>query len=353
MKAATMDIRVALATRDICKHFPGVQALDHVSLELREGEIHALVGANGAGKSTLINILSGYFPPDSGQILLNGVPETFHSSGESLRKGIATVHQEIDIAGGLTVAQNIFLGNERTFTRFGLIRRRQMNEAAACALGQLGIQIDPATPVRRLSTGGQQLVMIASALVRKAKVMIFDEPTSALSGHEIDNLFRQIKELKNSGVSVIYISHYLDDICDIADRATVLRDGKMVGVLDLKECGKLDLIRLMIGHDVKEASKTRSWASSEEILRVSDLSTRDGKVSGVSFRLNRGEILGLFGAIGAGRSELAKAIFTGDRLAAGAVYLRGDEDLQLGCERSPGERNRLFSRGSKGRGPAS
>jgi ribose transport system ATP-binding protein len=338
--------RVALATLEISKHFPGVQALDRVSLEVREGEVHALVGANGAGKSTLINILSGYFPPDSGQIVLNGAPVSFHSPGESLHKGIVTVHQEIDIAGGLTVAQNIFLGNEKPFKRAGFIDRRRMNAAAADALGQLGIRIDPATPVRRLSTGSQQLVMIASALVRKARVMIFDEPTSALSGREIECLFSQIRELRRSGVAVIYISHYLDDICEIADRATVLRDGKMVGVLDLKDCGKIDLIRLMIGHDVQEVQRSRSWATGQEVLRVDGLSTRDGRVGGVSFTLFKGEVLGFFGAIGAGRSELARAIFMGEGVAGGEVFLDGQrianrdarDALQRGIVYSPEDR---------------
>ncbi len=333
---------VALATKDICKHFPGVQALDHVSLELWGGEVHALVGANGAGKSTLINILSGYFPPDSGEIMLGGASVLFHSAGDSLRQGIVTVHQEIDVAGGLTVAQNIFLGNEKPFRRFGLINRRRMNDEAATILGQLGIDIHPAVEVRLLSKGSQQLVMIASALVRKSKVMIFDEPTSALSAREIESLFARIGDLRMAGVGVVYISHYLDDIFEIADRATVLRDGKMVGLLDLRNSSRQDLIRLMIGRDVTETRKTSSSVKSGTILTVRGLVTKDRKVNGITFSLRRGEVLGFFGAIGAGRTEMAKAIFMGDKLVEGEVLLNG-KSIRNGDARQTMRRGIVYS----------
>ena len=308
---------------EIRKTFPGVVALDGVDFELRRGEVHILLGENGAGKSTLMKILSGAYQKSAGRVTLDGAEVEIRNPAHAQGLGISTIYQEFNLVPHLSVGENIFLGREPRGWP-GLIDRRAVNRQAAEVLGRLGLKLDPRRPVKGLRVAEQQMVEVAKALSLDARVLIMDEPTAALAEHEIQDLFAAIRGLQEKGVSVVYISHRMEELFEIGDRVTVLRDGRSVGTFDVKGTNKFELIRLMVNRDLTELFPKERAARGEEVLRVEDLTTRGG-LDGVSFSLHKGEVLGVAGLLGAGRTELARAIFGLDKLERGTVRIKGRE----------------------------
>ena len=320
---------LVLEATGITKSFPGVKALQGVALGVRRGRLHALLGENGAGKSTLMNILAGVLPPDTGEIRLEGRPVRFRSPREARDAGISIIFQELNQIPDLSVAENIFLGREPV-NAAGLIDFDRMHRDTAALLAGLGLDVDPRRAVGTLRVGEQQLVEIAKALSLQSKVLIMDEPTSALSEQEIEVLFRIVADLKQRGVGIIYITHKLDELPRIADDITVLRDGQFVATRPFAGLERQDMIRLMVGREWSGADVRPPATPGDEILRVTDLSLPhprrpgDFLVKEVSFTLRRGEILGLFGLMGAGRTELLETIFGRHAATAtGSVHLAG------------------------------
>jgi rhamnose transport system ATP-binding protein len=310
-----------LRTQAISKSFPGVQALDSVDFDCRRGEVHALIGENGAGKSTLMKILGGIYHPDAGELnYKDGRVETFsphHAQGI----GIALIHQELSLLPYLSVAENIFLGREPR-RRFGLVDYRAMEAQAAQLLKQLGSAINPRLPVYRLPPAQRQLVEIAKALSLKPEVIIMDEPSSSLAEEELQRLFEIIRLLKAGGVTVIYISHRLEEILEIADRVTVLRDGRKIGVISIENATRENLIQMMVGREIEVLAAHAQKPAGEVIFEVNGL-TRAGAFKDIHLALRRGEVVGMAGLIGSGRTELARALFGADRVDAGTVILNG------------------------------
>ncbi|HWW76078.1 MAG TPA: sugar ABC transporter ATP-binding protein [Pyrinomonadaceae bacterium] len=310
-----------LQMHQIRKTFPGVVALDGVDFELRRGEVHILLGENGAGKSTLMKILSGAYQKTAGTVTFGGDEVEIRNPAHAQALGVSTIYQEFNLVPHLSVGENIFLGREPT--RLGLIDRRAVNRRAAEVLNGLGLKLDPRRPVRGLRVAEQQMVEVAKALSLDARVLIMDEPTAALTEHEIKELFAAIRGLKQKGVSIVYISHRMEELFEIGDRVTVLRDGRSVGTFDVKATDKFELIRLMVNRDLTELFPKERAERGEEVLKVEGLTTRGG-LKDVSFSLHRGEVLGIAGLLGAGRTELARAIFGLDKVEAGAVHIRGE-----------------------------
>ena len=306
----------------IDKTFPGVHALDQVSLEVRKGEVHALMGENGAGKSTLMKVLTGIYTKDAGTIVYEGREVCFSSPREAQAAGIVIVHQELNMMGHLTVAQNIFIGRE--FKKGLLIDDARMNEEAAKLFKQLNIDIDPRETMSRLTVGKQQMCEIAKAISHEAKVIIFDEPSAALTDAEIDQLFIIINDLRQKQYGIVYISHRMDEIKRITDRVTVMRDGQTVGTLITAQSSKDDIIHMMVGRVIFEEPKTMSHvpADAPVVLKVSHLNA-GRMVRDVSFELRKGEILGFSGLMGAGRTETARALFGADPKESGEVFING------------------------------
>ncbi|MBN1342551.1 MAG: sugar ABC transporter ATP-binding protein [Phycisphaerae bacterium] len=315
---------VLLHMRGISKRFGGVQALDGVDFDLRAGEVHIVVGENGAGKSTLMKILSGVHQADAGQIVLGGAQAQIHSPIDALRLGVAIVYQEFALAPALTVAENIFLGSEPLRFRPGIIDYRTMNAEAAKLLDRLNCAVAPTDIVESLGTAQMQLVEIAKALAFKSRILILDEPTAALSEGEIGHLFEVIQQLKGQGVSIVYISHRLEEFEHIGDRITVLRNGQKIETLTMAEAGIDRLVRSMAGRDVKELFPKQPADIGEPILRVAGL-TVGSRLVDASFELRAGEILGIAGLVGAGRTTLCRALFGLEKLDRGRVYLRGKD----------------------------
>lgn len=303
-----------LEAKNISKSFQGVQALDQVSLKFYPAKVNAILGENGAGKSTLLKILTGVYAQYDGLIQLNGETARFNNVREAQAAGIAIIHQELNLIPQLTVAENLFLGRELRH-RFGLLDTAKMAQQTQSMLEKLQLDISPQTPVQRLKVGEQQLVEIAKALLTDAEVIMMDEPTSALSDTEIENLHRIIRELKLTGKTIVYISHKMDELFGIADYYSVLRDGMMVGEGLMADIEEQELIRMMVGRDVQIQAKDSVVLAEEEVLKVADLSlqhpyVKDRKLlEAISFSLKKGEILGIFGLMGAGRTELLETLF--------------------------------------------
>jgi ribose transport system ATP-binding protein len=313
-----------LAARGIVKTFPGVQALRGVDFDLRAGEVHALVGENGAGKSTLTRILAGVETPDSGQMLLTDRPYAPRSRADAESHGVRMVMQELNLIGNLTVAENIFI--ERLPSRLGFIDYRRLNEAARQAMAKVGLgDIDPATLVKSLGVGRRQMVEIAAGLSRQCRVLALDEPTASLTDSEVELLFAQIRRLRAEGVGIIYISHRIEEVLRIADRVTVLRDGRIVGTRPAGEVGSEAIIHMMVGRDLGSECLAPAGGRGTMALRVAGLTCGE-RVRNVSFEACRGEVLGIAGLMGSGRTETMRAIFGADAPEAGDVYLYGRDE---------------------------
>ena len=313
---------VILTMKGIDKSFPGVHALDHVDLEVRKGEVLALMGENGAGKSTLMKVLTGIYKKDSGSITFEGKEVEFDSPRAAQEAGIVIVHQELNMLNHLTVAQNIFIGRE--IMKGKIIDDARMNQESKKLFDRLNISIDPTEMMGNLTVGKQQMCEIAKAISHDAKVIVFDEPSAALTEAEIEELFKIIRDLRDKGLGIVYISHRMDEIKVITDRVTVMRDGTYVGTLITKECTKDDIINMMVGRVIYEDPKTESKVPEDApvVLKVEHLNA--GKmVQDVSFELRKGEILGFSGLMGAGRTETARALFGADAKESGDIYING------------------------------
>lgn len=311
-----------LRMKGITKSFPGVLALDHVDFELEKGEVHALMGENGSGKSTLMKCLTGIYQIDSGTIEVFGKQIEMKDVNVSINNGISLVHQELAVNDQLTVAENIYMGREFR-NRFGLLDRKSMNKAAQQILDSMGVEINAQERVGNLSNAQKQSVEIGKAISNDAKILILDEPTAILTDREVDKLFTLIREFKKSGMSIIYISHRMDEIFQIADRITVLRDGEMMGTKPVSETDTNMLIQMMVGRKMESVFATRKHHVGQTIFEAKNITRRDGKVIDASFKLQRGEVLGFAGLVGAGRTELMRVIFGIDRAASGEMYLQG------------------------------
>ena len=311
-----------LSFQHISKSFPGVKALRDVSFSIRKGEVHALVGENGAGKSTLLNILKGIYQPDEGQIIYDGSSIKIKSPGHASSIGINMVHQEINLVPELTVGQNILLGNEPMGKGIA-INYRELYKRCNEALKELDCPFSDKEQVKKLSAAQMQMIAIARSLMYNSKVVAFDEPTASLSNAETRHLFEIINKLKNNGTSIIYVSHRLEEIFEIADRVTVLRDGKVIDTLNVKDVDKKTLVRLMVGREVSEYMQhTANYSTEEVALKVENL-TSDGVFENVSFELKRGEILGISGLVGSKRTDVVRAIFGADKFTSGNIYMNG------------------------------
>lgn len=314
---------VVILMNDICKSFGGIQALDHANLELREGEILGLIGENGAGKSTLMKILSGVYSADSGEIFVSGKKVDYHDPKEALNDGICMIYQELNLVNKLSVADNIFIGREAG-TGIFLNRKRDFKRSEKL-LKSLALAIPVDVEVGKLTVAKQQMIEIAKGISYHSKVLIMDEPTAALAISEIQELFQVIRSLKKQGISIIYISHRLEELFEITDRITVMRDGKTIDTIVSKQ-GTMDkLIQKMVGRSIRWDKKQRSEVKKDApvILEVKNLMSKD--IKNISFQLKKGEILGLAGLMGAGRTELARLIFGADWRRSGTIIRNGKE----------------------------
>jgi ribose transport system ATP-binding protein len=328
---------IVLAAEGVTKRFGGVKALDAAHLEVRAGQVTAVMGENGAGKSTLMKILAGVYQDYEGHILLHGRPVAFANTREAQEQGVAIIHQELNLIPNLSIAENLFLGRE-FLDVLGLIDFRRMGKEAAALLRRLNLAVDPRTPVSELRVGQQQVVEIARALALNARAIIMDEPTSAISEREVDVLFGLIGALKREGVAIVYISHKMDEVFRIADRITVMRDGRTVGSAPCADLSHDDVVRMMVGRDLKDFFVETEAARGSELLRVEKIRLPhpdrpgDFLVKDVSFSVARGEVLGLFGLMGAGRSELFETIFgLHAKVSSGRVFLDGREVRIASC----------------------
>jgi ribose transport system ATP-binding protein len=321
--------------KNIVKRFPGVLALDHVNLGIRKGEVLALIGENGAGKSTIIKILSGAYVPDEGEIFINGQPTLISSPDQAQQLGINTIHQESTLAPDLTAIQNIFLGRElrkKIFGRYGMVLDEREMERRALSLGE-NFDLDKGDfyrPVEQLGALKQHVVEMLKALAFDAELVIMDEPTAALTDHEREALFNHMRRLRDQGISILWVTHRLEELYGLADRASVLRDGRYIGTVEVSSAETSGLVRMMVGRDVEsleelsanQVSHTDSQSGRTEVLRVENVS-RAGVLKDISFTLYEGEILGIGGLAGAGRTELARAILGADKMDSGTFYLEG------------------------------
>jgi rhamnose transport system ATP-binding protein len=310
-----------LELKNISKSFSGVEVLHNVSFELRPGEVHALLGENGAGKSTLVKIITGVHYPDKGEILLNGEPVHFSDARESRQAGIAAIYQELSLFPDLDVAENIFAGRQPV-TIGGRVDWHKLYAEAGKLLESLGVKLDLKQKARTLSIAQQQMVEIARAFSINAQILIMDEPTSSLTLHEVDDLFRLVRRLRAEGTAIIFISHRLEELFSLADRVTVLRDGSYVDTRSMKDVTRDDLIRMMVGRTITNLFPKQDVRAGDVVLKVENLS-RAGSFQDVSFELRRGEILGLAGLVGAGRTNVARAIFGVEPASAGRIQVEG------------------------------
>ena len=316
-----------LSVRDITKDYPGVRAIDHLSFDVEEGEVHALIGENGAGKSTLIKTLSGAITPTSGTIIIKG--REFSEMNPKLAKeqGIGVIYQEFTLVPGISAAENVFLGEKTSKGIFVNIKERERR--AKELFDEMHVEIDVSRPVRDLSPACQQIVEIAKAVSRDVKILIMDEPTAPLTVSEVETLFHVVRDLNKKGVTIIYISHRLEELFEIADRVTVMRDGAYVGTERIEDIDRKRLIAMMAGRELKESYPARKVEVGEEVLRVEHLSGNGDR--DISFTLHRGEILGFAGLVGAGRTELMRVIYGADSLESGKIFIHGKEVRIRSC----------------------
>ena len=319
---------VLLRARGITKKFPGVVALDGVDFDLRAGEVHILLGENGAGKSTLVKILSGAYAPDAGEVFIDGQRVESFDPRVAEQMGVSIIYQEFNLVPYLNVAENIFLG--RFPKKHGLIDHRQMHANAAALLRGLNMNVDTRSLIVELSTPQQQMVEVAKALSIQSKILIMDEPTSSLSGRETEQLFATIHKLNSQGIGIIYISHRLQELHEVGDRVTVLRDGQFIGCKDVDEVTVDELVGMMVGHSVDEMFERDYQPQGAECLRVENLSSGT-RLQDISINLHHGEIVGLAGLVGSGRTELARAIFGVDKYDSGAIVLFGKAMRNFGA----------------------
>ncbi|HHU76552.1 MAG TPA: sugar ABC transporter ATP-binding protein [Firmicutes bacterium] len=313
-----------LRMTDISKTFGGIHALRNVDFELNKGEVHALLGENGAGKSTLIKILSGVYQADSGEIALNGQAITVRDPAEACHLGISTIFQELNVVPELTVAENMMLGREPVKTFFGMLDRAASRKKCREVLETLHISLSLDTPVRKLNTAMQQMVEIGRALLIDAKIIVMDEPTASLSEAEVESLFKLVGELKEKGVSIIYISHRLEEVISICDRATILRNGEVTAECQREELSLEKIIKNMVGYEVKERYPKEQHNIGKTVLEVRSLGA-DNLFSQISFKVRAGEILGLSGLVGSKRTDVVQAIFGADHYDEGEIFLDGEK----------------------------
>lgn len=321
-----MDEQPVLELRNINKSFPGVKSLHDVHFTLRKGEVHAIVGENGAGKSTLMKIISGIYAPDSGEIIYKGKPVTWHSPLHARSSGISVIHQELKLAANLSVAENILMGTRPPRNRFGFIQWDKMNERARELLQSIGSDLDPRRIVSTLSVAQQQIVEIARALSVQADILIMDEPSATLTDKEIRKLFDLIRLLKSRGVSIIYISHRMEEIFEITDRCTVLRDGQWIKTLNTAETNDEEIVRLMVGRDVSHllnAPKASGAPKTGTPLLETDRLSDGTHFFDINLKLYPGEIVGISGLVGSGRSELLMSLFGANRVTQGEIRIDG------------------------------
>lgn len=310
--------------RKVSKFFPGVIALNKADLKLYSGEVHGLMGENGAGKSTLIKLLTGAYKPDEGEMLLDGQPLKVNGPKDAMNMGLTAIYQELNVIPKLTVWENIFLGRELR-NKKGLLDIPQMKERAKELLQQLRQNIDVDEKVENLGMGHQQMVEICKALVLESRLIIMDELTSSLSAGETEELLRTARELRDRGMAIVFISHHMDEIFRICDRLTVLRDGCVIQSMLAKDTNTENLIKLMVGRDINQQFPKIVAAKKEELLRIEDFTSEDGSFKDISFSVCGGEVLGFAGLVGAGRTEVMRAIFGADARKTGKVYVKGKE----------------------------
>jgi inositol transport system ATP-binding protein len=317
-----------LEMRDITKSFPGVQALRSVGLKVAKGSVHALIGENGAGKSTLMKVLIGMYRADAGEILFRGRKVAILDPGEALRLGISMIHQELNPIPGMTIAENLFVGREPTFPLLGVVNRSLMNRNTVQWFKEIGLDIDPTTKVAALNVAERQMLEIVKAISCNADLIIMDEPTSAITGREVEKLFGIIRTLTAKGKSVIYISHKIDELYQISDVITVLRDGQYIGTRPTAELDRQTLISMMVGREISNLFPKEDVALGPVVLEVQGLCQSD-KVKDISFTLRQGEILGISGLMGAGRTEMVETLFGLRKASRGTIRIHG-EAVKLG-----------------------
>ena len=314
-----MDNNYILTLKNITKEFPGVKALDDVTINIERGTIHGLVGENGAGKSTLIKVLAGIYQPNEGEIILEGKPCRFGSPIEARHAGISVVHQEIKLAEPLSVAENMFLGN--VMMKGGLVDWKGMRQSAQNIVDDLGMDININAQVSSLTVAKKQIVEIMHAINNNSKILVMDEPSAVLTDRELEVMFRIVKQLREKGITIIYISHRLDEIFGLCNNVSVLRDGRHIDTIPVSSVDKQQLINMMVGREMGQEYPKEPAPIGETILEVRNLSR--GFVKDVSFEVKAGEVFGISGLVGAGRTELARAVLGIDKLDAGEVYVRG------------------------------
>jgi ribose transport system ATP-binding protein len=311
-----------LQMRNITKTYPGVRALENVDLDVRAGEVHALVGENGAGKSTLMKILAGAQPKDSGAILLAGDTVQIDSPQRAMDLGVSIIYQEFNLVPYLNAAENIFLGREPRAPIPGFVDFRTMYREASAVIDRLGVPLNVRTPVNRLSVAQQQMVEIAKATSRRSTIIVMDEPSATLTEHELASLFALIRQLKADGVAIVYISHRLEEVFEIADRVTVLRDGRHIATRDIADLTREEIIRLMVGRELTQMIPKVPAPLGDPVLEVRNL-RRKGALDDISLTVRKGEVVGIAGLVGAGRTELARAIFGADPIDGGQILVEG------------------------------
>jgi ribose transport system ATP-binding protein len=316
------DKKILIQIKHLTKIFPGVKALDDINVDIYEGEIHALLGENGAGKSTLIKILTGAYLMNEGEVIINGEKVNINAPSDALKYRIGAIYQELTLIPQLSIMENIYLGFEPLRKQNpSIIDWKRLKKQSYEILQILGLNINPSIKVSNLGMGIQQMIEIAKVLVRHPKVLIMDEPTSSLSSEEVKQLFKVIKNLKERGITIIYISHKLEEIMELADRVTILRDGKKIETVNICDTNEEELIKMMVGRKLKEKFPKCISIKTNEALRVKNLTGKN--FNDVSFNVKHGEILGIYGLVGAGRTELARAIFGADPIDKGEIWVDG------------------------------